>query len=142
MHYVDVCKASDCFFDEDALDEALEARGHGPLPRADDLTRRFEIGSEVALDELLERLEPHLASADIYLPIAFTKPFQIRAVRFASLTKLRSALEMLRDELELDLPADSRSKNLARQRNLWRTFNAAAKEAKAHRLCVAILRDL
>jgi hypothetical protein len=56
------------------------------------------------------------------------------------LPKLLRALDALRGEFEMDAPKEQRSKALARQRNLWRTMRTVARQAKASRLCLAIVR--
>lgn len=139
--YIDACAAVDCGFDEDALDQALEARGCPSLPAGDEVgVTRIEVSSEVVLDELLGRLERHEASADVYLPIALPAPFSLGAWRFASLPKLLRALDALRGELEIDAAKESRSKGLAGQRNLWRAMRSVARQARRSRLCLAIVR--
>lgn len=142
MNCIDVCNVRDCVPDEAELARTLRAKGYSPLPASDAGTTRYEVENDVALDELLARLESHGAAADIFLPIRFEAAFAVRNTRYASVEALLQALGALRDELELDVAREDRSRRLGRQRSLWRTFRLAAKEAKTERCCIVILRDI
>ncbi|MDX2013333.1 MAG: hypothetical protein SFW67_24265 [Myxococcaceae bacterium] len=111
-------------------DEQLEALDASSLLRdvRDEVERDILLEgiNEVALEEFLERLAADAAS--LYLPCPPVEVFEFEGVRIGSARSLLVRLETLRDELELDVPVDERTRSLAAQRSLWKAMKEGARE--------------
>jgi hypothetical protein len=81
--------------------------------------------NEISLEEFLERLGAD--AADLYLPCAPLPVFELEGVRVGSARALLVRLETLREELELDLPVEDRTRALSAQRGLWKALSKGAR---------------
>lgn len=96
-----------------------------------------------ALAEFLELLDGHDASCDIYLPIPLTVCLEIGGRRLGSTAILLEALDLLRDELDVDEDSeddDECDEAERRLRQLWRLFQEGAEAAQERRLALHVHR--
>ncbi len=116
----------------DSLRDVVDAAAFAALPEAlargtnDEVEREvvLEDIDGVALEEFVERLEAD--AADLYLPTARAPVLKLGHLRFGSVRSLLERLGSLREALELDAPADERTRALSRQRAIWKALSKAA----------------
>ena len=124
------------------LQDQLAAIGIDDLNLAveGDVEELFADVSEVALDELMERLKTAGVVGDVFLPIRFKKSVKVEDLEIASAYSLITALDGIRAELGLDSDQDDRDPRFTRQRNLWKRFRRGAKLAIETRQLLDLVR--
>ena len=146
MAEIQVAPLSEHLSDQEIVDlaAALERAGAPILPHANeaDALPVDEDIDERALEDLMDRLEAHDMSCNLYLPVEFDGRVECGELRVASTQNLVDALEDLRDDLGLEEDFEESEEeeetydDAEQQEGLracWRTlYDAAHEAAKRH----------